>query len=142
MPLSPAASSPDIQMLLYRASYLFIVLHAGLCRQHIYSQQLLTVSVTFLHRLHLGSYQSHHSNDLVLSACFCAAIIELSFELHFLSLCCTCFAVVRAPSYAFPFLLTSQQVIICKESGGLLEPQLKIQSSCEKPKATPSQSPS
>lgn len=39
------------------------------------TQQLLTVAVTSLHRLHLGSHQSRRSNDLLLSDYFSAAII-------------------------------------------------------------------
>lgn len=136
-----------------------MVLLAGLTRQHIYSQRLLTFSVTSLHQLHLGSYQTHRYNDLVLSAYFCAAIIGSSFQLHPLSLCRTCFAVARAPadafcsslSSAFYCLWSSQQVIIwsCKKikrtvralirnskqlwkTQGNSEPKPKLASSAEK----------
>lgn len=83
------------------------VLHAGLTRKHIYSQRLLTFSATSLNRLHLGSYQSHRSNDHVLSAYFCAAIIGSSFQQHPLSLCRTCVAVSRASADAFSSSLPS-----------------------------------
>lgn len=95
----------------------------ALTRQRIYSQQLLTVSVTSLHP---GSFQSHRSNDLALSVYFCAAIIGSSFQLRPLSLCRTCFAAACASadafsssvSSAFGCLWSSQQVIIwsCKKN--------------------------
>lgn len=62
------------------------VLHAGLTRKHIYSQQLLTFSATSLHRLHLGSYQSHRSNDHVLMSIFVLPLLgRLSSDILYLS---------------------------------------------------------
>lgn len=49
------------------------------------TQHLLTVAVTSLHRRHLGSHQSHRSNDLVLSGYFGAAIICRSSDVLCLS---------------------------------------------------------
>lgn len=97
--LQPPVQTCRVQSSVQRTSYLFMVLLAGLTRQHIYSQQLLTVSVTSLHRLHLGSYQSHRYNDLVLIVYFSAAAFSSSL------------------SSAFYCLWSSQQVIIwsCKK---------------------------